>query len=372
MKSEAPSTPSAAGVALERVSAGYGAARVLDGLSLEVEAGELLALLGPSGCGKTTALRVIAGLLKPAGGVVKFGGEVMNKVPAERRGAAMVFQKPLLFPYLTVAENVAFGLKMRKVRAGEIGERVAESLRLVQLDGYERRKPQELSGGQEQRVALARALVTRPRVLLLDEPFSALDESLRGEMRALVRDLQRRLKITTVFVTHDQAEAASLADRVALLLDGRLEQLGAPRDFYTAPRTPRAARFFGWAVVEGERQGGELATPAGRFTLPASPPSAQGGGRLALAFRPEAVRAVKPRDGAAPPPINELAARVEAVLDLGPRLRVTVSLLSGERLELELEPTPGAHIPQAGAPVTLPVNPAHVVFLDSPPAACGG
>ena len=178
---------------------------------------ELMALLGPSGCGKTTALKVVAGLLAPASGDVMFDGVSVLSIPAERRGATMVFQKPLLFPHMTVVENVGFGLKMRRMAKAEIAARVTQALQWAQLEGYERRKPSELSGGQEQRVALARALVTEPRVLLLDEPFSALDENLRGEMRLLVRELQQRLRITTIFVTHDQREALAVADRIALI-----------------------------------------------------------------------------------------------------------------------------------------------------------
>src|SRR5262245_61776271 len=220
---------------LDRLSVNYGPARALRDFTLAIDDNELIALLGPSGCGKTTALKVVAGLLSPASGDVKFDGVSVLPIPAERRGATLVFQKPLLFPHMTVVENVGFGLKMRRMAKADVAARVAQALQWVRLEGYERRKPSELSGGQEQRVALARALGPEPPVLLLDEPFSALDENLRGEMRLLVRELQRRLRITTIFVTHDQREALAVADRIALLLDGRIEQCGAPRELLLNP-----------------------------------------------------------------------------------------------------------------------------------------
>ncbi len=298
---------------LDRLTAGYGAQFVLRDLSLDIAAGELIALLGPSGCGKTTVLKVIAGLLKPDGGDVRFNEESVLRIAAEKRGAVMVFQKPLLFPYLTVAENVAFGLKMRRESAEQIRERVSEILRLLQLEGYESRRPNELSGGQEQRVALARALVTEPRVLLLDEPFSALDENLRAEMRLLVRDLQTRLGITTIFVTHDQVEAATVADRIALLLDGKVEQVGAPRDFYTAPATLDAARFFGWQVIDAE----------------------SGDGNQTIAFRAERARLCALNGG--PQSAKDLIGKLIAVTDLGTRVRCRVALASGTIVEVEQE-----------------------------------
>src|SRR5262245_57282401 len=239
---------------LDRLTVNYGATRALSDLTLTINEAELVALLGPSGCGKTTVLKVVAGLLAPASGDVRFDGVSVLPIPAERRRATMVFQKPLLFPHMTVAENVGFGLKMRRMKKDEIAPRVAEALKMVKLEGYERRRPHELSGGQEQRVTLARALITEPRVLLLDEPFSALDENLRGEMRLLVRELQQRLRITTIFVTHDQREALAVADRIALLLDGRIEQFGEPRELLLNPYSARAARFFGWILLEGERK----------------------------------------------------------------------------------------------------------------------
>jgi putative spermidine/putrescine transport system ATP-binding protein len=301
----------ATALTLDRLTAGYGERLVLRDFTLAVAGGELVALLGPSGCGKTTVLRIIAGLLQPVTGEVRFNGESMLSVPAERRGAVMVFQKPLLFPYLTVAENVAFGLKMR--RCDKIRERVSEMLWLLQLEGYEARRPSELSGGQEQRVALARALVTEPRVLLLDEPFSALDENLRTELRLQVRELQKRLGITTIFVTHDQVEAAMVSDRIALLLDGRVAQAGAPRDFYTSPSTADVARFFGWQVFE----------------------TGAGGDQRIVAFRPERAT-LRALDGR-PPEDEELMVRLIAVSDLGTRIRYRVALADGMTLEIEQE-----------------------------------
>lgn len=239
-----------ASLQLRRLGVSFGNRPVLDGLSLAVAAGELVALLGPSGCGKTTALRVVAGLLTPSEGEVLIAGVPQNGVPAEKRGAAMVFQNPLLFPHMSVAGNAGFGLKMRGIGPRQTAQRVAEALEMVQLPGFESRRPAELSGGQQQRVALARALITDPKVLLLDEPFSALDASLREDMRVLVRTLQRRLHITTLFVTHDQEEASAVADRIALMLDGTIVQQGPPADFYRRPLSPQVARFFGWQVLE--------------------------------------------------------------------------------------------------------------------------
>lgn len=217
----------------------------VDDLSLDIPAGKLTALLGPSGCGKTTILKLIAGLISPTSGDIFFNDESTANVPAEQRGAVMVFQNHLLFPYLNVGENVAFGLKMRGEKRPEIRRKVAEMLELVQLGGYEQRKPSQLSGGQQQRVALARALVVEPRVLLLDEPLSNLDAHLRDEMRDLIRSLQRRKGITTIFVTHDQEEAVMLADQLAFILRGKIQQAAAPRLFYEQPATLEVARFFG-------------------------------------------------------------------------------------------------------------------------------
>lgn len=340
---------------LDHLSAGYGDNQVLRRVTLEISDGELVALLGPSGCGKTTILKLVAGLLPPVSGDLRFNAESVLSVPAERRGAVMVFQKPLLFPHLTVAENVAFGLKMRRTPKADLSQRVNEALRLVQLDGFERRKPHELSGGQEQRVSLARALVTEPRVLLLDEPFSALDESLRGEMRELVRALQRRLNITTLFVTHDQAEAALMADRIALILHGGVEQFGAPRDFYLHPATPAAAQFFGWRLIEGQATGHIFDTAIGSFVMPQEDGSAPN----LIAFRPESLRLRERRIRLLANTANNLTGTVEALTDLGTRARYRIALPSGDRIEIEQDHlTNGADLFEPGATVILHI-PSH-------------
>ncbi len=294
----------------------------LDRLTLDVPSGELTALLGPSGCGKTTTMKMIAGLLTPTSGDITFDGRSVLRDKPEARGVVMVFQNHLLFPYMSVADNVGFGLRMRKVPKGQIAARVAEMLALVRLPDLGARRPSELSGGQQQRVALARALIVQPKVLLLDEPLSNLDAHLRIEMRDLIRAIQKDLGITTIFVTHDQEEAVVLADRVALILDGRLRQYDVPDAFYRRPADPEVAAFFGGRnVVAGMSEGRQFNGPLGRLTLPDGSRTGPG----LLTFRPEAVRI-----GAAPD--NSLTACVADRLYLGTqtRLRLTVGTVAIE------------------------------------------
>lgn len=237
--------PAGARVEFRGLRRAFGSTVALDGLDLTVGPGELLALLGPSGCGKTTALRVLAGFETPDSGEVLVDGEDITRVPANRRDAGMVFQSYSLFPNLSARDNVAFGLRVRKVPAAQRRERAAELLDLVGLPDHGDRYPHQMSGGQQQRVALARALALRPRVLLLDEPLSALDAKVRANLREEIRRLQLDLGITTVFVTHDQEEALSMADRVAVLNAGKLEQCAAPAELYERPATPFVAEFVG-------------------------------------------------------------------------------------------------------------------------------
>jgi putative spermidine/putrescine transport system ATP-binding protein len=215
-------------------------------LGLEVESGELLALLGPSGCGKTTTMKAVAGLLEPVSGQIRLGDKDITKVPAHRRDIGMVFQSYALFPHLSVFENVAFGLRIRRVEQKELEQRVSQALETVDLSNFYQRFPTQLSGGQQQRVALARAFVIRPQLMLLDEPLSNLDARLRLEMRVEIRRLQKQLGVTMLYVTHDQAEALALADRVAIMNAGRIEQLATPEVIYNAPATVFAARFVGF------------------------------------------------------------------------------------------------------------------------------
>jgi putative spermidine/putrescine transport system ATP-binding protein len=238
---EAGGTP----VVFSDLSCVFGTTVALDRFSLEIAPGELLALLGPSGCGKTTALRILAGFQEATSGRVLVGGRDVSGVPAQRREMGMVFQSYSLFPNMTALDNVAFGLRLRKVGSAERKRRAMALLEMVELSGCAGRYPHQLSGGQQQRVALARALAIEPRVLLLDEPLSALDAKVRVQLREQIRALQQRLSITTVFVTHDQDEAFSIADRVALMRAGRLEQVGRPAELYGSPETPFVAEFVG-------------------------------------------------------------------------------------------------------------------------------
>ena len=223
----------------------YGDFTALSGVSLNIREGEFFTLLGPSGCGKTTLLRMIAGFNSIEGGDFYFGDKRINDVPAHKRDIGMVFQNYAIFPHLTVAENVAYGLKARKVAKAEISRRVAEALELVQISHLADRKPNELSGGQQQRVALARAFVIEPSVLLMDEPLSNLDAKLRVQMRTVIKKLQRRLGITTIYVTHDQEEALAISDRIAVMKDGVIMQIGTPNEIYAKPQNPFVAGFIG-------------------------------------------------------------------------------------------------------------------------------
>ena len=222
---------------------------VLDNISLEISKGEFITLLGSSGCGKTTTLRIIAGLEQPDSGSVWINGQDVTKLPPDKRDVNTVFQNYALFPHMNVAENIGYGLKLRKVPRGEIKKKVAQMLELVQLEGYEKRKPSELSGGQKQRVAIARALVNNPKVLLLDEPLGALDLQLRRAMQIELKHLQKKLGITFIYITHDQEEAINMSDRIAVMRDGCIEQIGTPDEIYNHPKTSYVATFVGNANI---------------------------------------------------------------------------------------------------------------------------
>ncbi|MGI9509445.1 MAG: ABC transporter ATP-binding protein [Geminicoccaceae bacterium] len=244
-------------VEVENVSKTYGAAKVLDGITMDFPDGGLFGLLGPSGSGKTTLLRAIAGFIYPDAGSIRIGGTQVETIPVERREIGMMFQSYALFPNMSVFDNVGFGLRVRKVSAEEERRRVRETLDLVQLRDLEARRPHQLSGGQQQRVALARAIVTNPRVLLLDEPLSALDKALRLDMQIELKRIQREVGITTIFVTHDQEEALTLSDKIGILKDGRMIQAGSPKDVYNRPVNTFAAGFLGDANLLPGRAEGE-------------------------------------------------------------------------------------------------------------------
>jgi putative spermidine/putrescine transport system ATP-binding protein len=278
----------AADVRLERIAKSFdGATRAVDGIDLAVAPGELFALLGPSGCGKTTTLRMIAGLETPDEGRIFVGGADITGTPVHQRNMGMIFQSYALFPHRTVAQNVAFGLRMRGLERGEIAARVGEALRQVALQGYENRMPAQLSGGQQQRVALARAIVIRPSVLLCDEPLSALDRKLRQSMQLELKLLQQSLGVTLVFVTHDQEEAMTLADRIAVMNAGRIEQVATPREVYERPRTRFVSDFIGEInLFAGEWRDGAFVWQGRRLPAPAGPASGAG----TIAIRPERMR----------------------------------------------------------------------------------
>ena len=325
-------------IKIEHLDKKFGAFAALDDISLEIRQGELLALLGPSGSGKTTLLRVIAGLEHPDAGRVLFGGEDATRLSVQERRVGFVFQHYALFRHLTVADNIAFGLNVRRGRdrwpAAKIAGRVEELLSLVQLQGLGGRYPAQLSGGQRQRVALARALAIEPRVLLLDEPFGALDAQVRRDLRGWLRQLHEQTGLTTVFVTHDQEEALELADRVAILNRGRIEQLGSPAETYDQPASPFVYSFVG-AVnrLPGEWRDGRLQVAG--LDL-AAPGAAAGQGAVELYVRPEHLQLTGTREG--------WPATVLSSQRSGPRQRLWARLHAGDT-EVEIELPAGGEAP---------------------------
>jgi putative spermidine/putrescine transport system ATP-binding protein len=291
-------------VELQQVSKTFGRTPAVEECSLSVFEGEFVSFLGPSGSGKTTTLRMIAGFATPSTGAIRIRGKNVVGVPPRNRNIAMVFQNYALFPHLTVAQNIAFGLEVRRVDKREVADRVERYLRLVQLSGYEKRLPKELSGGEQQRVALARALVTEPEVLLLDEPLGALDRKLREDLQSELKEVLTRVGITAIYVTHDQDEALVMSDRVVVMSKGRIEQIDTPEGLYERPRTRFVAGFVGTSnLFEGHLQhrGTGIALDAGEIVLQLSGAQAHAAeGVRSAAIRPENVRVSRDADGSEP------------------------------------------------------------------------
>ncbi len=335
-------------VLVRNLSLAYGAAKALDDVSLDFPDGQIFGLLGPSGSGKTTLLRCIAGFVYPDAGSVMIGGESVERVPVEKREIGMMFQSYALFPNMSVADNIGFGLKVRKLDRAEIARRVGEALELVHLEGLGTRRPHQLSGGQRQRVALARAIVTRPRVLLLDEPLSALDKALRSEMQVELRRIQREVGITTIFVTHDQEEALTMSDQIGILRAGRLVRCGPPRSLYHAPHDSFTASFLGEAnffAGTPEAQGLRLASGT---LLPW--PGPQQHGVVRLAVRPEEM-AISPAD--APPPQGScvVTGELASISFSGPTATCRIAS-EGQTVNVLVKNSELAAIPASG-PVTV-------------------
>jgi iron(III) transport system ATP-binding protein len=349
-------------ITAEALCKSFGQVRALDRVSLEIGAGELFFLLGPSGCGKSTLLRCIAGLERPDSGEVRFGARSVTDLPAHQRGTAMVFQSYALWPHLTVAQNIAFGLEERKVPKAEIKQRVWEALELVQLPGFGNRAIDQMSGGQQQRVALARALVVRPQCLLLDEPLSNLDAQLRLEMRREIRRIVKLHGLTAIYVTHDQEEALAMADRIAILDAGRIAQLGPPEEIYRSPRSAMVAAFIGETnLISGTVAGfnppeTSVTTAGGTFSgRPADPAwSPAPGAATTLSVRPEAWRLHRETGE------NPLPGTVTDRSYLGQRIQYWIETAAGPQQVVETNPH---HLLQPGDAVRLHVSREDVVVL---------
>ncbi|SFH64887.1 ABC transporter ATP-binding protein [Albimonas pacifica] len=351
---------------LDGLSKSYGSFKAVDGVSLTLRDGEFLSLLGPSGCGKTTTLRMIAGFIAPtAGRILLDGAEISSprgSLPPERRGMSMIFQSYAIWPNMTVAQNVGFGLRMKRLPKEEVARRVAEILDVVKLGHLAGRYPAELSGGQQQRVALARAVAPQPKVMLLDEPLSNLDANLREDMRAEIKRMHLEFGITTVYVTHDQSEAMAISDRIAVINAGRVEQVDAPYDLYARPRTRFAAEFIGRTnLIEGRRGAGRLTFPA--FSIP----DPEGGSEAVLAsIRPQNLRLAARGAEAAPRPGEvQLAARIGERIFLGERWDYGLTLEGAPGPTLRAA-APAEQVFDLDAPVWVSIREERIVPVEAP------
>jgi iron(III) transport system ATP-binding protein len=357
-------------VTFESVTKILGESKAVDNLTLNVSDGELFFLLGPSGCGKTTALRLVAGFYIPDKGRILFNGKDQSRVPPHKRNTAMVFQNYALWPHMNVRNNVAYGLKMRRVAAAQKEQRVRNALEIVQMQIYAERMPNQLSGGQQQRVALARALVIEPDVVLLDEPLSNLDAQLRLEMRAQIRDIHQRIGRTMIYVTHDQAEALSMADRIAVMRHGRLVQVGTPHELYNRPESAFVAQFIGGTnLLRGtlEEAGDMLTvrTPAGIVHAKNRVKGIARGEPVFCSVRPESLRLISvTQSSASAGAANALSAEVQSIMYLGDNEQYSLSLADntivraveynqptrkaqvGDRLVVQFEPQAVVVLPQ--------------------------
>lgn len=322
----------------------FGRVRALCGVSAEIDRGELISFLGPSGCGKTTLMRIICGLTRPDAGEIVLEGRVINDIPPDRRGIQMCFQNYALFPHLTVAGNIGYGLQVHRWKKDRIRARVDELLHLVQLEGLGDRRIDEISGGQQQRVALARALALAPEVLLLDEPLSNLDANLRVHMRATLREIQRKVNITTVFVTHDQVEAMTISDRLVVMNRGVVEQAGSPVEIYEKPRNEFVARFIGYVnILRGvvkdtsEADGSAIIeTELGESEIAPGDTRLRRGERIYIIVRPEAIRLDTRRSAGQ---LNAFAGSIRSVMYAGSTVKYTVEVAGKDLIVDEYDPT---------------------------------
>ena len=349
-------------ISIRNLTKAYGSFKALDSVSLEVRSGEFITLLGPSGSGKTTLLMTLAGFTRPDAGSVAFGDDEVLLTPPHKRGVGMVFQNYALFPHMTVGGNVAYPLRLRRVGKAEMGERVKRALDLVQLGQLADRDISQLSGGQKQRVALARAVVFEPRILLMDEPLSALDKKLREQMQIEIRHLHGQLRMTTVYVTHDQREALTMSDRVAVINDGRIVQLDDPQSLYERPRSRFVADFIGESYALPVRVDGRTAVYHGRNLVLAEPPASNDREQL-LIIRPEKLRLLGPKDPA--DGVNILEGTVRETVYQGESILLYVALsedvviATRQATQHELLD----RIPQAGHPVRLGIDPKDTVVV---------
>jgi ABC-type Fe3+/spermidine/putrescine transport system ATPase subunit len=340
------------GIRLDRVSKHYGAAVAVDDVTLDIAPGEFVTLLGPSGCGKSTLLRMISGFADPSAGDIRIDGRSVVGLPPFKRDTAMVFQDYALFPHRTVAQNLAFGLRMRRLARAEIGRRVERMLTMIELPGMGGRRIDQISGGQAQRVALGRSLIVEPAVLLLDEPLGALDLKLRRQMQSELKRIQREMRLTFLYVTHDQEEALTMSDRIAVMRGGRVEQYGTPAEIYNAPRTAFVADFVGEAnllPVEITSVDERLVSARGRVFRAAEAgfETVRAGDGASVAIRSEMVRLAPPQE----PGWASLSAVVDEILFLGAAVKLVVVVEGGGRMAATVPA--GAPLPTRGEAVTI-------------------